>query len=167
MEMITNNYDNISINEVMSKLSQKLSQLDKIEKTEELEAVKLKKDYIEQSTSGVNYDEQDFQRVLEKFKRTDAQIKSHEQIHATIGQTTAPISYSYQQGPDGKMYAVGGHVRLDTSIPDDPKAAAFKLEQIQKAASAPGELSSADANIASQANLNKALLTLRGDENAN
>jgi len=164
MDIVTDNFDNISLAQLQSKLSQKYEQLQKVEAKEQLENTS-KKDYIEQTTSGKNYDEQDFARVLEKFKRVDAKIRSHEQIHASIGHTTAPISYTYQQGPDGKMYAVGGSVRLDTSIPEDPKAAAFKLDQIQRAASAPMDSSSADNQIANQSNLNKILMQLKEVEN--
>jgi lysozyme family protein len=168
MDIVTDNYNNISLAQLQAKLSQKFAELEKAEQTNALEKSS-NKDYIEQTNdprNPQNYDEQDFQRVLEKFKRTDAQIRSHEQVHATIGATTAPISYNYQQGPDGKMYAVGGSVRLDTSIPDDPKAAAFKLDQIQKAASGPVDTSGADNTIASQSNLNKILLELQGEDYA-
>lgn len=166
MDIVTDNFQNISINQLYNKLSTKYAQLDKLDQTEAIEKIS-KKDYIEESVkTNEKYDEKDFQRVLEKFKQADANIRSHEQIHATIGQTTAPISYNYQQGPDGKMYAVGGSVRMDVSIPDDPKAAAFKLDQIKKAALGPSDLSGADTTIATQSNLNKILLQLKGEDNA-
>jgi hypothetical protein len=169
MDIVTDSYSNISMAQLQAKLAQKFAELEKVEQKDAIDKVS-NKDYIEQTNNPQNpknYDEQDFQRVLEKFKKADAQIRSHEQIHATIGATTTPISYNYQQGPDGKMYAVGGSVRFDTSIPDDPKAAAFKLDQIQKAASAPTDPSSADNTIASQSNLNKVLLQLQEEKNAN
>lgn len=165
MEIITDSYDNISVNQLYSKLNAKIAQLDKLEKEEFVNTSK--SDYIEASATPKNYDEQDFQRVLEKFKKTDAQIRSHEQVHATIGHTTSPISYTYQQGPDGKMYAVGGSVRLDVSIPDDPKAASFKLDQIARAASGPSNPSGADIAIATQANMNKMLIEGQGVDDAN
>ena len=165
MDIVTDNYNNISINQVYSQLSSKYAQLEKIDKQDQVEAT-TKKDYIEESSKAQNHDQKDFQRVLDKFKKTDADIKSHEQIHASIGQTTSPISYNYQEGPDGKMYAIGGQVRLDTSIPSDPKAAAFKLDMIEKAAAGPMNSSGADSSIVSQSNLNKILLQLKGEENA-
>jgi hypothetical protein len=166
MDIITENFDNISVNQLYSKLSAKQAELAKVEETAKLESSR-SKDYIEESGAvGKNYDKQDFERVLSKFKRRDAEIRSHEQVHASIGPTTSPISYNYQQGPDGKMYAVGGSVRLDTSIPDDPKAAAFKLEQIQKAASGPVDPSGVDSTISQQANLNKMLIELKGGNDA-
>ena len=166
MDIITDNFNNISLSQLNSKLSQKYAELQKIDNAQKLDSIK-QSDYIEESTLSKNYDEQDFARVLEKFKQSDSDIRTHEQIHASIGHTTTPISYNYQQGPDGKMYAVGGHVRLDTSIPDDPKAAAFKLDQIQRASSGPAELSSADVGISTQANLNKMLLAMQGENDAN
>jgi hypothetical protein len=164
VDIVTESYNNISIAQLQVKLAQKFAELEKTEQQKALEK-STQKDYID-PTNPKNYDEKEFERVLEKFKRTDAQVRSHEQVHATIGQTTAPISYNYQQGPDGKMYAVGGNVRFDTSIPDDPKAAAFKLDQIAKAASAPTDLSGADTMIANQSNLNKILLQLESEQDA-
>lgn len=170
MDIVTDSYDNISIAQLQVKLAKKFAELERVEQDQALEKTSSKGDYIEQTTnlsnSQNNYDEQDFQRVLEKFKRTDAQVRSHEQVHATIGQTTSPISYNYQKGPDGKMYAVGGSVRFDTSIPDDPKSAAFKLDQLSKAAAGPTDPSGADTTIASQSNLNKILLQLQSERNA-
>ena len=164
MDIITEQFENISLHQLYTKLSTKHAEIEKLEEKDKIESVK-KQDYIEASIN--KYDDDDFARVLEKFKNKDAEIRTHEQVHASIGHTTAPISYSYQQGPDGKMYAVGGSVRLETSMPDDPKAAAFKLDILQKAASAPSNTSGADNAIASQSNLNKILLQLQGEENAN
>jgi len=155
----------MSVAKLYSELSQRYAQLTKIDQTEALETVK-HKDYIESNSLNKNYDKNDFERVLSKFKAQDAQVRAHEQLHASKGNTTTPISYTYIQGPDGKMYASGGHVRLDISLPKDPEAMAFKLEQIKKASSAPFDLSGVDSAIATAANLNKMLLQIRGEENA-
>jgi len=164
MDIITDQFENISVNQLYAKLSSKYAELNKVKEEEKIEANR-NKDYIELSSLDKNYDNDDFTRVLEKFKNKDAEIRTHEQAHATIGHTTTPISYNYQEGPDGKMYAVGGSVRLDTSIPSNPKAAAFKLDMLQKAATGPADLSGADTAIASQTNLNKILLDLKGLNN--
>jgi len=166
MDIITDQYENISVNQLYAKLSAKFEQLNKVEEAQKVENNR-NKDYIETGLVDKNYDEIDFARVVEKFRSKDAEIRTHEQVHASIGHTTAPISYSYQQGPDGKMYAVGGSVRLDTSLSDDPKAAAFKLDMLQKAASGPAQMSGADGAIASQSNLNKILLDIEGEKDGN
>lgn len=166
MDIITDQYENISVNQLYAKLSAKYEELNKVEETQKVENSRTK-DYIETGLLDKSYDEIDFARVIEKFRSKDAEIRTHEQVHASIGHTTTPISYSYQQGPDGKMYAIGGSVRFDTSIPDDPKAAAFKLDMLQKAASGPAQMSGADGAIATQSNLNKILLDLKGDDDGN
>lgn len=166
MDIITEQYDSISLNQLYTQLSLKQRELAKIDEKIETEAIE-KKDYIELSTLGKNYDEEDLARVLSKFRNKDLEVRTHEQAHATIAHTTSPIAYNYQEGPDGKMYAVGGSVRFDTSIPEDPKSAIFKMEMLQKAASAPVETSAADNTIAAQSNLNKMLLHMQGENDAN
>ncbi len=163
--------DSQSTTQLKFKLTQKLGELDSVTK-KEIQSNFVKNDFIDISNES-KYDKNDYQRVLEKFKSSDSEIRTHEQAHAASGHTTTPISYKYQTGPDGNLYApdgnlyaVGGEVRLDTSIPSDPQAAAFKLSQIQKSATAPSGLSSADAQISIQANLNKMLLLSKGEENA-
>ena len=165
MDVVTDQFDNISVNQLYAKLSSKYEQLNKIEQKEAIETSR-SKDYIEDTSLNKSYDDQDFSRVLEKFRNKDAEIRTHEQAHASIGHTTSPISYNYQEGPDGKLYAVGGSVRLNTSIPDDPKAAAFKLDMIQKAATGVTHPSSADGAIASQSNLNKILIELQDESSS-
>ena len=165
--MLINEYQNRS--QIFSKLNQKLGELDNVNQKDTRNNIQnrlLKEDIVDISTDS-KYDENDYKRVLEKFKNSDSRIRTHEQAHAASGITTTPISYKYQTGPDGKAYAVGGEVRLDTSIPNDPKEASFKLSQIQRAASAPSDISGADAQITIQANLNKLLLQSQGEENAN
>lgn len=152
--------------EVYEKLAQKYAQLDKINKEEKTPSFE-KTDAITSSNIPKNYDEEEYKRVLEKFKQRDSEIKTHEQTHASSAHTTAPIAYNYDVGPDGKLYAAGGHVRLDTSVPKNEEEASFKLDQIKKAASSSSDLSSADAQIARTANLNKMLILSQGENFAN
>ncbi len=161
--MLVNEYQSKS--QIYTQLAKKIGELNAIDK-KDIQSKFDKKDIVDISNSK-NYDKNDYLRVLEKFKNSDSRIRNHEQAHVASGTATTPISYKYQMGPDGKMYAVGGEVRLDTSIPDDPKAAAFKLKQIQEASNAPSDMSGADAQISIQANLNKMLLLSQGKNNAN
>jgi len=90
-----------------------------------------------------------------KLKQRDAEVKAHEQAHlsAASGIATSGASFSYQKGPDGQRYAIGGEVQIDTSsIPGDPAATLRKAEIIKQAALAPGSPSSQDQKVASQAN---------------
>ena len=151
---LSNNYQSASI--IYQELSQKKGELANLDKKE------LEKSTFEKTDTVVlgekNYDENDYQRVLDKFKNRDSEVRTHEQAHASETTTTSPINYNYQTGPDGKLYAMGGSVRFDTSIPSDPQSAQVKLEELKNAANSTGTLSGADTSIAQAANLNKMLL---------
>jgi len=61
-------------------------------------------------------------------------------------------SYSYERGPDGKEYAVGGEVGIDVSpVPNNPSATIRKMETVRAAALAPSDPSAADLSVASEA----------------
>lgn len=154
-----------SASSIYQDLAQKRSELANIDKKELEKSAESSYDKLQDSNT--KYDEKDYQRVIDKFENLDAKTKTHEQAHASSGTTTAPIQYNYQVGPDGRLYATGGSVRLDTTIPEDEGAANAKLEELKDASSAPSELSAADAQIARTANLNKMLLQAQGEVNAN
>lgn len=145
-----------SSSSIYMQIAQKRAELASIDKEELQKSTQESYD----NTSAINgkYDEKDYERVISKYKKLDSEVQAHEQLHASKATTTAPIDYNYQVGPDGKMYATGGSVRIDTSIPEDEAAANYKLQQIQDSASAPSELSGADAQIARTANLNRLLI---------
>ncbi|GJM25646.1 MAG: hypothetical protein DHS20C16_20610 [Phycisphaerae bacterium] len=91
---------------------------------------------------------------VEELKKRDAEVRRHEQAHkaAAGGHAKGGPSYSYQTGPDGRQYAVGGEVKIDTSeVSGDPDATIRKMRQIQRAANAPAEPSSQDRQVAAQA----------------
>lgn len=93
------------------------------------------------------------QREIRELQARDQEVRAHEQAHATVGGRYAGApSYEYQQGPDGKRYAVGGEVQIDLApIPGDPAATIQKMQQVKAAALAPAEPSSADRSVASTA----------------
>ncbi len=88
----------------------------------------------------------------------DQAVRTHEQAHAAVGGRYAGApSYTYERGPDGKRYAVGGEVGIDTSpIPNDPEATLRKMEVVIRAALAPAEPSAQDRQVAAQAQLQMA-----------
>jgi SprA-related family len=93
------------------------------------------------------------QKMIEQLAARDREVRAHEQAHAAVGgQYAGSPTYTYQRGPDGVSYAVGGEVRIDTSpIPGDPEATLRKAEQIARAASAPADPSGQDRAVAAQA----------------
>lgn len=98
-------------------------------------------------------DEAELKKVAE-LKRRDTEVRAHEAAHlAAAGKyATGAASFEYKRGPDGKSYAVGGEVGIDTSpIPNDPQATLRKAQQIQAAAHAPANPSAQDRQVAAQA----------------
>ena len=83
----------------------------------------------------------------------DREVRAHEQAHASVGGSYAGApTYTFKRGPDGKSYAVGGEVSIDTSpIPGDPEATLRKMELVQRAALAPAEPSAQDLRVAAEA----------------
>ena len=88
-----------------------------------------------------------------KLRARDAEVRRHEEAHARVGgQYAGQPSYSYQTGPDGKRYAIGGEVPIDVSpIPGDPEATIDKMGVVKRAALAPAEPSGQDRRVAALA----------------
>ena len=93
------------------------------------------------------------QEQIQELAARDREVRAHEQAHAAVaGQYAKGTSYTYQRGPDGVSYAVGGEVQIDTSeIPGDPEATLRKAQQLRRAAHAPADPSAQDARVAAQA----------------
>lgn len=94
------------------------------------------------------------QAEVRKLKDRDAEVRRHEQAHqSAAGQyASGGASFEYETGPDGRRYAVSGEVQIDTSaVQGDPQATITKMQQIRRAALAPGSPSSQDRAVASQA----------------
>ena len=92
--------------------------------------------------------------LIQKLQRRENEVQSHEQAHIAAGGrfVQGGATYTYRMGPDGKMYAVGGEVSIDTSpVPGDPQATLEKARQIRRAALAPAEPSAQDLQAAAKA----------------
>ena len=91
--------------------------------------------------------------MLAKLKARDREVRNHENAHrAAGGDLVRGGSYDYQQGPDGRRYAIGGDVTIDTSpVPGAPEATAEKMRRVISAALAPAQPSSTDLAVAAQA----------------
>ncbi|SFL91398.1 putative metalloprotease CJM1_0395 family protein [Rugamonas rubra] len=91
--------------------------------------------------------------LIDKLKARDAEVRQHEQAHlaAAGGLAVSGASYTYQRGPNGIDYAVGGEVHIDTSPGRTPQETISRAHTIQAAALAPAEPSGADRAVAAQA----------------
>jgi hypothetical protein len=92
-------------------------------------------------------------QAVEKLKKRDQEVKAHEKAHAAAGAgiVQGGATYQYQRGPDGKMYAVGGEVKIDTTPERDPEDTIRKMQQVRKAALAPTQPSAQDRSVATRA----------------
>jgi hypothetical protein len=91
-------------------------------------------------------------KQLKELKTRDAEVRNHENAHQSAGgQFAGSPSYTYQAGPDGKRYAIGGEVSIDVSPEKDPAATIAKMESVRRAATAPAEPSPQDFKVAAAA----------------
>lgn len=93
-------------------------------------------------------------RNLDQLKQRDREVRTHEQAHMSAGgaHVQGGPSYSYETGPDGRQYAVGGNVSIDVSkVPGNPEATEEKARTVRKAAMAPANPSAQDLKVAAKA----------------
>jgi hypothetical protein len=97
---------------------------------------------------------EDEKKQVDELKKRDTEVRRHEQQHMSSagGYVKGGANFEYQQGPDGKSYAVGGHVSIDASPVDgDPQATLTKAQTVQRAALAPADPSGQDRAVAAAA----------------
>lgn len=92
------------------------------------------------------------QRVVNELQAADTNVRAHEAAHmAAGGGLTSPASYTYERGPDNKMYAVAGEVGISTGEGNTPQESLNKAQTIRRAALAPADPSPQDLKVAAQA----------------
>ena len=94
----------------------------------------------------------DEERLVRDLQSRDSEVRAHEAAHqAAGGGMTGAASYTYQQGPDGKMYAIGGEVSITMKSDSTPEETIANARQIAAAAMAAGNPSPQDYAVASSA----------------
>lgn len=92
------------------------------------------------------------QRVVDELRARDAEVRAHEMAHvAAAGGLAGAPSFSYQTGPDGKRYAIGGSVSIDTSAGSSPEETISRAQRIRAASTAPADPSAQDRAVAARA----------------
>jgi hypothetical protein len=105
------------------------------------------------------------QQQLKELQQRDREVKAHELAHKAVGgRYVTGGSFTYETGPDGHRYAIGGEVTIDSSSGSTPEETLRKAELIRRAALAPADPSPQDYRVASQANMMAA--EARSDINA-
>ncbi|MBU0567723.1 hypothetical protein KJ693_06605 [bacterium] len=90
---------------------------------------------------------------VERLKERDQEIRRHEQTHIAMsgGNSKGAPYYEYETGPDGKRYAVNGHVDIEMSPGRTPEETIRKARAIQKGSLSPAEPSQVDRSVAQSA----------------
>lgn len=93
--------------------------------------------------------------LVRELQQADQAVKAHEMAHlaAAGGYARGGATFSYQRGPDGQNYAVGGEVQIDTGKERTPEATILKMQIIRQAALAPADPSPQDQRVAAHATL--------------
>ena len=90
---------------------------------------------------------------VRELQARDIEVRAHESAHLSAGGgvVTGGASFSYQRGPDGKLYAIGGEVPIDAGEGTTPDETISKAQRIRTAALAPADPSPQDYKVAAMA----------------
>ena len=92
------------------------------------------------------------EEFLRQLRERDQEVRAHEQAHAAaLGPYAGIIEYTYQIGPDGRAYAIGGSIEVNMRRESSPAADLFKAQTIARAATGAGDPSDADMAVAARA----------------
>jgi hypothetical protein len=94
------------------------------------------------------------EKQIQQLKAADQKVRTHEQAHLSAGGGLVRGGASFQTttGPDGKQYAIGGEVSIDTTVDQkNPDASIAKMQQVMRAALAPSDPSPQDRSVAQAA----------------
>ena len=93
------------------------------------------------------------QAQVAKLAARDKEVRAHEAQHMAAAGSLAVggPQYTYQAGPDGKLYAVGGEVKMSFSSGANPEETLAKAERMRSAATAPADPSGQDMVVAARA----------------
>lgn len=88
---------------------------------------------------------------LAELKAVDTKVRAHEAAHQSGAAAAGGASFTYQKGPDGIMYAVGGEVPVRIQTGSTPQESISNLQGVIATALAPADPSPQDISIASKA----------------
>ena len=93
-----------------------------------------------------------------KLQQRDTHVRAHEAAHLAAGGSVVSggASYTYQKGPDGKMYAIGGEVPIHVTKGNTPKETLAIARQLRATALAPSDPSPQDLKVAASASMMEA-----------
>ena len=92
------------------------------------------------------------QTHVSKLRARDLEVRAHEAAHiGASGGLAGGASFTYQEGPDGRRYAIGGEVPISAPASSDPQQALMNAERMRAAALAPAAPTGQDRAVAARA----------------
>ncbi len=96
--------------------------------------------------------DQSEQQEVQRLQQRDSEVHAHEAAHqAAAGALGGGASFTYQSGPDGRRYAVGGEVPVRVAPGRTPEETIENARQVRAAALAPADPSAQDLAVATSA----------------
>jgi hypothetical protein len=91
-------------------------------------------------------------QVVSRLVARDSAVRAHEAAHQAAARGLGgAASFSYETGPDGRRYAVGGEVPVSIRPGRTPRETIANAQVVRSAALAPADPSSQDMAVAAQA----------------
>ncbi|MFH0880414.1 MAG: putative metalloprotease CJM1_0395 family protein [Lentisphaerota bacterium] len=104
---------------------------------------------LNRSLVGLNQREEE---EVTRLRARDQVVRLHEARHAAaLGASAGVTRYTFDIGPDGRAYAVGGSIEVNAMPASTPEASVAKARMLRSAAMAGGEPSGADFAMACEA----------------
>jgi len=92
------------------------------------------------------------QAQIAALRKRDADVRAHERAHQmAAGGLAGGATYTYQRGPDGQLYAIGGEVPITIAPGRTPEETLQRARTVRSAALAPAEPSGPDRAVAAAA----------------
>jgi hypothetical protein len=92
------------------------------------------------------------QQMVAELRSRDVEVRAHEAAHqAAGGDLTGGASFTFQTGPDGRQYAVGGEVPVELRSGRTPDETIANAQRVRRAALAPADPSAQDLAVAGAA----------------
>lgn len=90
---------------------------------------------------------------LSELQSRDTEVRAHEAAHISAGGSAVSggASFTYQKGPNGKMYAIGGEVPISLGGGNTPDEKIANAKAVKAGALAPASPSPQDLKVASSA----------------
>jgi hypothetical protein len=145
---------------VISEKARQLQRADQLQRSDENDMdarKKASKEALKQAAADDELNTEE-QREVQQLRARDREVRAHEQAHVAASGSIGVSGprYSYEDGPDGKRYAVGGSVNFQVPPANSPAEEIRLAAQLRRMALAPANPSGTDRAVAADASRKEA-----------